>query len=482
MADQDTSKTDHVEPNDEVLPEVQQELSKVATNPKQHIFILIAICLVFAYFLFYLLINNKSSEKETQVAAPTEVTKPVVAAESAVPPIPQLPEPPKLVEPVAPVEAKNSTKVNEPESPPPLPVAQDNSTLNQVYSAPEATLPSKLTESDDAKKRKETKRKSAIVLVAGAPQAKTQEQIDQETDFKTRGNMGLILGRGKIIDAILETGINSDIGGEIRAVISRDVYSESGHIVLIPKGSRIFGGYNIGGNNGVYGRVVVEWNRIDLVTGYSVNIQAPAVDNLGKRGVQGRVDNKITERMSNAILMSAFNITLADVLDKIVTPPVSAQAATTSNAAASQLNNIANSIVADPTTNATTKINLICTQVQAAIPDKTSTAYTTFATACATAITAPSASANQTLTGLLASVNAAATALLTNTNAQITPTQQQSASKQSFTDVTDLVKQLIEQNKFTPTTTIEQGTPIKIYVTKDYKFPRGAITKSRLMQ
>ena len=40
--------------------------------------------------------------------------------------------------------------------------------------------------------------------------------------------MNLVLGRGKILDAIIETAINTDFGGEIRAIISRDIYSEWG--------------------------------------------------------------------------------------------------------------------------------------------------------------------------------------------------------------------------------------------------------------
>ena len=103
------------------------------------------------------------------------------------------------------------------------------------------TLPLDIrSQSDEAKKKLEAKRKSAIVLIAGAPKPKTPEQVEQETDFKQRGDMHLILGRGKMLDAIIESAVNTDFGGEIRAIISRDVYSEWGRNILIPKGSRIF--------------------------------------------------------------------------------------------------------------------------------------------------------------------------------------------------------------------------------------------------
>lgn len=460
------------------LPEVQQELSKVAASPKQSILILIGICIVFGYLFFVFFLNNKGSDKDAKSQAPTDVTKPAETAVSEIPTIPQLPEPPKLVDPTSPppppLEAAPTPEVL---PNPSLPV--ENTVSQQTNLDP--ALPAKLLDSDEARKRKEAKRKSAIVLVAGTLPKKTADQIEEEIDFKKRGNMEMVLGRGKVIDAVLESAINTDFGGETRALISRDVFSETGKVILIPKGSRIFGTYTTG-VNGAYGRISVDWNRIDLVSGYTINIQSPGIDNLGRKGLQGRVDNKFKERIANSLLSSAFNIAFANALDKIIAPVESSQTATANNAAASQLNNIALAIFNDTTKNAATKIPLICTQIQGAIPDKTSSAYTTFATVCSSLLIAPPTSnMDQNLTSLMSSVNAAATTLLTTTSTQVTPTQAQNASKKAFTDVTDAVKEMIDQQQFTPTITIDQGTPIKIYVTKDYKFPRAAISK-RVMQ
>lgn len=88
--------------NNSALPEVQQELSKVAASPKQSILILIGICIVFGYLFFIFFINNKGSDKDVKSQAPTDVTKPAETAVSEIPTIPQLPEPPKLVEPTSP--------------------------------------------------------------------------------------------------------------------------------------------------------------------------------------------------------------------------------------------------------------------------------------------------------------------------------------------------------------------------------------------
>lgn len=479
------------------LPEVQHELSKVATNPKQNILILVIFVGVFGYLAFNLFFNNKNPDEEVKTEVPTEISKPVQTTINDVPAIPQLPEPPKIVEPTPPSSppvvqqptplpptSPTPPAVNDVTAPLPPPITgqNDNRLPVDLGQDEESSLPSKLSESDEAKKRKDAKRKSAIVLVAGTPEKKTPEQVEQESEFKYRGATELLLGRGKIIDAVLESAINTDFGGEVRAVVSRDVYSESGKIILIPKGSRVFGNY-AAGTDGAYGRISIEWARVDLTSGYTLNMQSKSVDNLGRGGINGRVDNKFKERISNSILMSAFNIGFANAIDKLVAPPISSQAATTNQQIATNINNIAQAINADTTKDPNTKIQLICTNVQAAITDKTSTVYTNFVASCLS-LTTPGAAATpaQNLLSLMSSVSAASAALLTNTTTQVTPTKAQDASKQAFTDVTNTVKDMVTQQQFKQTVTIDQGTPIKIYVNKDYKFPKAALSKSRLIQ
>ncbi len=474
-------------PDNNELPEVEQELSKVASNPKQSIIILLAICSIFGYLFFNFFISSKGNVQEVKVTAPTEITKPAATNVNEVPSIPQLPEPPKLADPVLPLPEPDTNKlVDIPPPPIPSPVTikdQMPNLPNNNVALPSASsaLPSTLVDNEAAKKRKDAKRKSSIVLVAGTPPKKTQEQIEQEADFQERGNMELVLGRGKIIDGVLETAINSDLPNEIRAVISRDIYSESGKIILIPKGSRVFGVFTVSTSD-AYGRVNIAWNRIDLASGYSLNLQGTGVDALGRKGDQGEVDNKVKERMFNAVLMSAFNVAVAKTVDKIVAPVSPTDTATASTAAAGQLNTIALGIYNDPTTSAGAKIPLICSKVQSAIPDKTSSAYTAFVTACNNINTTTGSTPDQNLTSLMASVNTAATSLLTNTASAIAPTKAQDASTQAFKDVTDTLKQIINENDFKPTVTIDQGTNIKIYVNKDYKFPKKVLIRSKLMQ
>jgi type IV secretion system protein VirB10 len=122
--------------------------------------------------------------------------------------------------------------------------------------------------------------------------------------------------QGKIIEAILETAINTDLPGTIRAIISRDVYAESGRAVLVPKGSRLIGSYNTGIMRGQK-RVMIVWTRIIRPDGIDIQVGSPAVDSLGRAGMEGLVDNKYTELFSTAILTSMVSLGVAVIGDSV---------------------------------------------------------------------------------------------------------------------------------------------------------------------
>lgn len=130
------------------------------------------------------------------------------------------------------------------------------------------------------------------------------------------GDTGRLITQGKIIDAVLETPINTDIPGMIRAIVSRDIYAESGRAILIPKGSRLVGTYNslvIRGNK----RVNVIWSRVIRPDGIDIMIRSPGTDQLGTAGVPGDVDNKYLEIFASAFLVSAINIAVGYGTDQI---------------------------------------------------------------------------------------------------------------------------------------------------------------------
>lgn len=111
---------------------------------------------------------------------------------------------------------------------------------------------------------------------------------------------------GTIIPLTLETAINSDLPGNITAVVKKDIYdSGTGNILLIPAGSRVIGKYNSSVSFGQE-RVQVIFNRITLPNQKSINIEAMlGVDKLGASGVKDRVDTKLG-KVFTSVFMSAI--------------------------------------------------------------------------------------------------------------------------------------------------------------------------------
>ena len=482
MAKQDNStSTDSPEvTTGQEMPEVQNELSKVATNPKQSIAILAVISVVFI-FIFYKLFfaGNKPAVVEAPVA-PAVVSKPNQDNAQNLPDIPKLPVTPELEVPVQlpppPPPAQPDKPVEKPTIPLPTPI--DNSDRNPPPLISPSAPAQQSVVNDEAKKRREAKRKSSIVLIGGAPPKKTPEQIAEEASFQKRGDMNLVLAKGKVIEAVLETAINSDFKGEVRAVISRDVFAEQGKMILIPKGSKVFGAFSTAD---AYGRVDIVWNRIDLSSGYTINLDGIGIDNLGRKGDQGRVDNKFKERLTNAVLSSAINIGIAATLDKLVPPVTSSQTVAQSTTEATNIISLTQSI-RNAGGNEDIQIAQICAQVQNAIKDKTSSAFTSIVQACTTAQTTTGAQPGQRIAALQSAINNASTSLASNASTAAVPTQKQEAAKQAFTDFSKTVKDMVAQTEFKPTTTINQGTVVKIYVNKDYKFPQAVFGKVKVIK
>jgi type IV secretion system protein VirB10 len=110
---------------------------------------------------------------------------------------------------------------------------------------------------------------------------------------------------GTLIPAILETAINTDVPGYVRAVVSQDVRSFDGTRVLVPRSSRLIGQYQSGVQNGQK-RAYVIWTRLIRPDGASVNIASPAVAFDGTTGLAGDVDSHFFGRFGSAMLLSVI--------------------------------------------------------------------------------------------------------------------------------------------------------------------------------
>ncbi|UAB77974.1 TrbI/VirB10 family protein [Erythrobacter sp. SCSIO 43205] len=116
-------------------------------------------------------------------------------------------------------------------------------------------------------------------------------------------NPSTTVTEGTMIPAILETAINTDVPGYVRAVVSQDVKSFDGTKVLVPRSSRLIGQYQSGVQQGQK-RAYVIWTRLIRPDGASVNIASPAVAFDGTTGLEGKVNNHFFRRFGSAMLLS----------------------------------------------------------------------------------------------------------------------------------------------------------------------------------
>ena len=116
-------------------------------------------------------------------------------------------------------------------------------------------------------------------------------------------NPSTTVTEGTLIPAILETAINTDVPGFVRAVVSQDVRSFDGKRVLVPRSSRLIGQYQAGVEQGQK-RAYVIWTRLIRPDGVSVNLASPAIGFDGTTGLEGDVNSHFFKRFGSGVLLS----------------------------------------------------------------------------------------------------------------------------------------------------------------------------------
>jgi type IV secretion system protein VirB10 len=135
-----------------------------------------------------------------------------------------------------------------------------------------------------------------------------------------------VISQGRIIDAVLETAVNSSISGQVRAIVTRDVYAEVGRNILVPKGTRLYGEYGAasassGGTAGsganAGGRIVIKWSRIMRPDNVSATIDSYASDQFGRSGISGQVDSNYIGGITSSVLLSTIPLVTTIIANAI---------------------------------------------------------------------------------------------------------------------------------------------------------------------
>ncbi|MBQ7552183.1 MAG: hypothetical protein IJT15_01905 [Rickettsiales bacterium] len=159
--------------------------------------------------------------------------------------------------------------------------------------------------------------KSSFIILDNSSVSIQEPISENKADNTTKlTNLEHTIATGKIIDGILETAINSESSGAIRAIISKDVYGEIGDKILIPKGSRVYGSYTIA-ESVTQKRLLLTWNKIVRPDGIVVSMNAETYDQSGSKGIEGDVDTRYGEMFRNSLLYSFVTLGTAIAIEKI---------------------------------------------------------------------------------------------------------------------------------------------------------------------
>ncbi len=140
---------------------------------------------------------------------------------------------------------------------------------------------------------------------------KAQREVD-DTAYSSSQKMAARsmyeLKAGGIIPAVLITGINSDLPGQVIGQVSEDVRdTKTGRFVLIPQGTRLIGLYDA---HVAYGqkRILLAWSRMVFQDGSSFDLKGmPGADMGGFAGFFDEVDNHYVKIFGSSALLSLIS-------------------------------------------------------------------------------------------------------------------------------------------------------------------------------
>jgi type IV secretory pathway VirB10-like protein len=142
-----------------------------------------------------------------------------------------------------------------------------------------------------------------------AEQVSNKSIINTEAKFLT--HPAFTVPQGTLISGVLQTAINSDLPGMVKANVSQDIYAMQGSRILIPKGSTLIGEYNSDITLSQR-RVFILWTRLMRPDGIEVQLNSSGIDAIGQAGLNAdALDTHFWARFSQASLLSILSSSLA---------------------------------------------------------------------------------------------------------------------------------------------------------------------------
>ena len=121
------------------------------------------------------------------------------------------------------------------------------------------------------------------------------------------GNRSLTMPKGVLFTCGLKTRVITAASGFVACQLLRNVFSDDGKVVLAERGSHLDGEYRIVQVRPGVTRIPVLWTRLRTPHGVTVDLDSPGTGALGESGIGGYVDNRWTERLGAALLVSLID-------------------------------------------------------------------------------------------------------------------------------------------------------------------------------
>jgi type IV secretion system protein TrbI len=217
---------------------------------------------------------------------------------------------------MAPTGTSGPRSMNIPSSPVRTPDAgnQPSPDVSQILARSQAANPSPSElartlagSNDDYGTQNMQARKEAFLASAGG----------RQTDDYLRSIRAAAISRYEIkagweIPAVLEQSLNSDLPGELKALVTSNVYdTATGVYLLIPQGSRLIGQYDSRVSYGQDG-VQVAWSRIIFPDASAIDLNGMVgLDSHGNAGLRDKVDRHYRRLLGFSVLTSMFTAAFA---------------------------------------------------------------------------------------------------------------------------------------------------------------------------
>ena len=133
--------------------------------------------------------------------------------------------------------------------------------------------------------------------------AKLTPSITPSVQAKRRADLTYLLAKGTNIPCTLDTQIITTHAGITRCLVTKDVYSANGKVLLLERGTKIIGEQRSAMLHG-QARVFVLWNEAETPNGVNVSLASIGAGKLGASGHGARVKYHFWQRFGGSIMIS----------------------------------------------------------------------------------------------------------------------------------------------------------------------------------